>query len=42
LAIERTISCVTSPFTLQPRKMSAPFITSGSVRIRVSMAKRSL
>ena len=38
VAIDRTISGVTSPFTEQPRNTSAPFIASARVRALVSRA----
>jgi hypothetical protein len=42
LAIERSISGVTSPAAETPTKTSAPFIASASVRSFVSAAKRAL
>ena len=37
-AIERTISCVTAPAAERPKKASAPFSASASVRALVSTA----
>ena len=37
-AMERTMSCVTAPFTDRPKKASAPAMASDRVRAAVSMA----